>query len=61
MLLTKQNIATGLGLLLVLRFLLLLVFALNPQQDPSVNLLPTVVGFIIFGPTSVVEFTRTGV
>ena len=27
------------GLLLVLRFVLLLVFALNPQQDPSINLL----------------------
>ena len=31
------------GLLLVLRFVLLLVFALNPQQDPSVNLLAIVV------------------
>ena len=29
------------GLLLVVRFVLLLVFALNPQQDPSVNLLAT--------------------
>ena len=27
------------GLLLVLRFILLLVFAMNPQQDPSINLL----------------------
>ena len=32
------------GLLLVLRFVLLLVFALNPQQDPSINLLTIVVG-----------------
>ena len=32
------------GLLLVLRFVLLLVFAINPQQDPSVNLLAIVVG-----------------
>ena len=32
------------GLLLVLRFVLLLVFAFNPQQDPSVNLLAIVVG-----------------
>ena len=31
------------GLLLVLRFVLLLVVALNPQQDPSVNLLAIVV------------------
>ena len=32
------------GLLLVLRFVHLLVFAINPQQDPSVNLLAIVVG-----------------
>ena len=32
------------GLLLVLRFVLLLVFALNLQQDPSVNLLAILVG-----------------
>ena len=32
------------GLLLVLRFVLLLVFALNPQQDPSINLLAILVG-----------------
>ena len=32
------------GLLLVLRFVLLLVFAFNPQQDPSVNLLAIIVG-----------------
>ena len=32
------------GLLLVLRFILLLVFALNPQQDPSINLLAILVG-----------------
>ena len=32
------------GLLLVLRFVLLLVFALNPQQDPSINLLSILVG-----------------
>ena len=32
------------GLLLVLRFVLLLVFALNPQQDPSVNLLVILLG-----------------
>ena len=32
------------GLLLLLRFVLLLVFALNPQQDPSVNLLAILVG-----------------
>ena len=37
------------GLLLVLRFVLLLVFALNPQQDPSVNLLAILVttGFLV--------------
>ena len=32
------------GLLLMLRFILLLVFALNPQQDTSINLLAIVVG-----------------
>ena len=32
------------GLLLVVRFILLLVFALNPQQDPSINLLAILVG-----------------
>ena len=32
------------GLLLVLRFVLFLVFALNPQKDPSVNLLAILVG-----------------
>ena len=32
------------GLLLVLRFVLLLVFALNPQQEPRVNLLAILVG-----------------
>ena len=32
------------GLLLVLRFVLLLVFALNPQQDTSINLLAILVG-----------------
>ena len=32
------------GLLLVVRFVLLLVFALNPEQDPSVNLLAILVG-----------------
>ena len=32
------------GLLLMLRFILLLVFALNPQQDPSVKLLAVLVG-----------------
>ena len=32
------------GLLLVLRFGLLLVFAVNPQQDPSINLLAIQVG-----------------
>ena len=32
------------GLLLVLRFVLLLVFALNPKQDTSVNLLAILVG-----------------
>ena len=32
------------GLLLVLRFVLLLVFALNPQQDPNINLLAIQVG-----------------
>ena len=31
------------GLLLVLRFVLLLVFALNPQQDPSINMLAILV------------------
>ena len=44
MLPTKQNIATAWpGLLLVVRFVLL-VFALNPQQDPSINLLAILVG-----------------
>ena len=32
------------GLLLILRFVLLLVFALNPQQDPNTNLLVILVG-----------------
>ena len=32
------------GLLLVLRFVLLLVFVSNPQQDPTVNLLAIIVG-----------------
>ena len=32
------------GLLLVLRFILLLVFAFNPKHDPSVNLLAILVG-----------------
>ena len=32
------------GLLLVLRFVLLLVFALNPQQDSNINLLAILVG-----------------
>ena len=32
------------GLLLVIRFGLLLIFALNPQQDPSINLLAIQVG-----------------
>ena len=32
------------GLLLVIRFVLLLVFAFNPQQDPSVNLLAIIIG-----------------
>ena len=32
------------GLLLVFRFVLLLVFALNPQHDPSINLLTILVG-----------------
>ena len=32
------------GLLLVLRSVLLLVFALNPQQDPNINLLAILVG-----------------
>ena len=32
------------GLLLVIRFVLLLVFALNPQQDPNINLLAILVG-----------------
>ena len=32
------------GLLLVLRFVLFLVFALNPQQDPSISLLSILVG-----------------
>ena len=32
------------GLLLVLRFVLLLVFALNPQQDPNINLLAILLG-----------------
>ena len=45
------------GLLLVLCFVLLLVFALNPQQDTGINLLT----FFICGPWSVVGSTRTGV
>ena len=32
------------GLLLVLRFVLLLMFALNPKQDPNINLLAILVG-----------------
>ena len=32
------------GLLLVFHFILLLVFAINPQQDPSINLLAILVG-----------------
>ena len=32
------------GLLLVLRFVLLLVFALNPRQDPNINLLAILLG-----------------
>ena len=32
------------GLLLVLRFVLLLVFAMNPQRDPSINLLVILLG-----------------
>ena len=32
------------GLLLVFRFVLLLVFAFNPQQDPGINLLAILVG-----------------
>ena len=32
------------GLLLVVRFVLVLVFALNHQQDPSINLLAILVG-----------------
>jgi len=32
------------GLLLVFRFILLLVFAINPQQDPRINLLAILVG-----------------
>ena len=32
------------GLLLVIRFVLLLVFALNPQQDPNINVLAILVG-----------------
>ena len=35
------------GLLLVLRFALLLVFALNPQQDPNINLLVILLGSAI--------------
>ena len=35
------------GLLLVLRFVFLLVFALNPQQDPSINLLAISLGTAI--------------
>ena len=42
MLPTKQNIATG--LVFVLRFVLLLVFAFNYQRDPSINLLAILVG-----------------
>jgi len=32
------------GLLLVLRFILFLIFAINPQQDPNINLLAILVG-----------------
>ena len=55
------------GLLLVLHTVLLLVFALNPQQDPNINLLAIVVGAGIFNcvPGSMVGCTpvlaRTGV
>ena len=35
------------GLLLVLRFALLLVFASNPQQDPSINLLAIQVEMLV--------------
>ena len=45
MLPTKQNIVTGLGYCLcMLRFVLYLVFSLNPQQDPRLNLLASLVG-----------------
>ena len=44
-LLTRQNITTGLNyLLLVLRFVPLLVFAFVPKEGPSVNLLAILVG-----------------
>ena len=47
------------GLLLVFRFVLLLVFALNPLQDPNINLLAILVvtGILIVWAW----FTRTGV
>ena len=35
------------GLLLVLRFVLLLVFAINPQQDPNIILLAILIGTVI--------------
>ena len=53
MLLTKLNIATLLhytwATLLVFHFVLLLVFALNPWQDPNINLLA------IFGGAGIIH------
>ena len=44
MLLTKQNIATGLDYCLFFASFFFLVFALNPQQDLSINLLSILMG-----------------
>ena len=49
------------GLLLVLRFALLLVFALNRQHDTSINLLATLLGSYNCGPGSVVGSTKAGI
>ena len=57
MLTTKQNVATGLDCCCAC-FVLLLVFALNPQEHSIVN---RQLEFFNCGPGSVVGFTGTGV
>ena len=52
------------GLLLLVHFALLLVFAFNPQQDSSITLLAILVGtgILHIGPLSMaMEFTQTGI